>query len=69
MGRVREGNKKTLIPTFSRKREKGPARAVHTPLVAGPRTPFPPLPPFAGEGRVRVFSLSFPFSPTPIAAT
>jgi hypothetical protein len=40
-------NKKTLIPTFSRKREKGPV---------GANLPISPLP-LAGEGRVRVFFL------------
>jgi hypothetical protein len=43
MGRVR----KTLIPTFSRKREKGRAASFA-------RTGGNPLP-LAGEGRVRVF--------------
>jgi hypothetical protein len=45
-------SKKTLIPPFSRKREK----------ELGRRAPTTPLP-LAGEGRVRVFFLSFPRPP------
>jgi len=45
VGGVREDKKKTLIPTFSRKREKGRPGAG---LLLSPL-------PLAGEGRVRVF--------------
>jgi hypothetical protein len=43
--------RKTLIPTFSRKREKGRTDA-SLPFLSYPL-------PLAGEGRVRVFSFFF----------
>jgi hypothetical protein len=71
MGSVRD-RKKTLIPTFSRKREKeqGSAPLLPLPLAGEGRAPLNPLPlagegraplnplPLAGEGRVRVFFFS-----------
>jgi hypothetical protein len=52
-------SEKTLIPTFSREREKGHARAglLLPPLpLAGKGASLSPLP-LAGEGRVRAFLL------------